>query len=78
VASTVTTSYSGMSRLTLDDYLDHYEEKVKKLRKEYGKKPYKNWKKEYKSWTTWEISDHLPVWVELKIDYSNDYLRRYL
>lgn len=28
----------------------------------------------YKSWTTHEMSDHLPIWIELKIDYSNKYL----
>jgi endonuclease/exonuclease/phosphatase family metal-dependent hydrolase len=30
----------------------------------------------YKSWRTFEISDHLPLWVELKIDFSNQYLER--
>ncbi|MFT5724796.1 MAG: endonuclease/exonuclease/phosphatase family metal-dependent hydrolase [Bacteroidia bacterium] len=32
----------------------------------------------YKSWTTFEMSDHLPIWVELEVDYSDDYLRKYL
>ena len=27
-------------------------------------------------WRTFEISDHLPLWVELKIDFSNQYLNR--
>jgi len=26
------------------------------------------------SWRTFQISDHLPLWVELKIDFSNQYL----
>jgi exonuclease III len=26
-------------------------------------------------WRTFQISDHLPLWVELKIDFSNQYLR---
>jgi hypothetical protein len=27
-------------------------------------------------WRTHQMSDHLPMWVELKIDYSDDYLRK--
>ena len=26
-------------------------------------------------WRTHQMSDHLPMWVELKIDYSDEYLR---
>ena len=29
-------------------------------------------------WRTHQMSDHLPMWVELRIDYSDDYLRRKL
>jgi hypothetical protein len=29
-------------------------------------------------WRTFQMSDHLPMWVELKIDYSDDYLARKL
>ena len=25
-------------------------------------------------WRTWQISDHMPMWVELKTDFSEDYL----
>lgn len=39
-------------------------------------KPYKDWEKSYKSWRTHEMSDHLPVWIELEVDYSNSYLKR--
>ena len=28
------------------------------------------------SWRTYQMSDHLPLWVELKIDFSNQYLER--
>jgi exonuclease III len=28
----------------------------------------------YCDWRTFQMSDHLPLWVELKIDYSNEYL----
>jgi endonuclease/exonuclease/phosphatase family metal-dependent hydrolase len=27
-------------------------------------------------WRTYQMSDHLPMWVELKVDYGEDYLRR--
>jgi hypothetical protein len=29
-------------------------------------------------WRTYQMSDHLPMWVELKIDYSDKYLERKL
>ncbi|MDR2035569.1 MAG: endonuclease/exonuclease/phosphatase family protein [Coriobacteriales bacterium] len=28
------------------------------------------------SWRTFQMSDHLPLWIELKIDFSNQYLER--
>ena len=30
------------------------------------------------NWRTFEMSDHLPMWIELKIDFSNQYLERIL
>ena len=33
-----------------------------------------NLKKYYEKWKTFQASDHLPLWVEIKIDFSNDYL----
>ena len=30
------------------------------------------------TWRTFQMSDHYPLWVELKIDFSNDYLKRLL
>jgi endonuclease/exonuclease/phosphatase family metal-dependent hydrolase len=34
-------------------------------------------KKYYLStWRTFQMSDHLPLWVELKIDFSNQYLEK--
>lgn len=36
----------------------------------------KNYYKTY--WRTHQMSDHLPMWVELKIDYTDDYLLRKL
>lgn len=38
-------------------------------------KPYSNWASEYSSWRTHEMSDHLPIWIELEVDYSNTYLQ---
>lgn len=29
----------------------------------------------YRKWRTWQISDHLPLWVEIKTDFTNDYLQ---
>jgi exonuclease III len=31
-------------------------------------------KKYYEKWRTFQMSDHLPLWVELKIDFSDQYL----
>ncbi len=33
-------------------------------------------KKYYKEWRTFQLSDHMPLWVELKINYSSEYLQR--
>lgn len=38
-------------------------------------KPYANWASTYPSWTTHEMSDHLPIWIEIEVDYSDDFLR---
>lgn len=51
----------------------HYRPHAEKMRGE----PYGDWDGFYKSWTTHEMSDHLPIWIELEVDYSDDYLRRF-
>lgn len=28
----------------------------------------------YKKWRTWQMSDHLPLWTEIKMDFTNSYL----
>ena len=28
----------------------------------------------YREWRTWQMSDHLPMWIELRTDFGNDYL----
>ena len=68
----------GKKRPTAQENLDHYESIVTRIRKNHGKAPYLNWARAYKNWTTYEMSDHLPIWMELEIDYSDDYLRRFL
>ena len=30
--------------------------------------------KAYKTWRTWQMSDHLPLWTEIKIDFTESYL----
>ena len=30
----------------------------------------------FKLWRTWQLSDHLPLWVELEIDFTDNYLSR--
>ncbi|MDQ8729733.1 endonuclease/exonuclease/phosphatase family protein [Bradyrhizobium sp. LHD-71] len=30
--------------------------------------------KAYKAWRTWQMSDHLPLWVEIKMDFTESYL----
>ncbi|MBN1538011.1 MAG: endonuclease/exonuclease/phosphatase family protein, partial [Anaerolineales bacterium] len=32
--------------------------------------------KKYRQWRTYKMSDHLPVWVELNVDFGGDYLMR--
>jgi endonuclease/exonuclease/phosphatase family metal-dependent hydrolase len=29
----------------------------------------------YKKWRTWQMSDHLPLWAEIKMDFTEAYLR---
>ena len=30
----------------------------------------------YKEWRTYQMSDHLPMWIELRTDFGDDYLQR--
>ena len=45
-----------------------------------GKKKDKKGKRRYyrTNWRTFQMSDHLPMWVELNIDFAQDYLKRKL
>lgn len=33
-------------------------------------------KRSYRNWRTYQMSDHLPMWIELQIDFADDYLTR--
>ena len=56
------------------DYMDEYE--IKKDGEPRSERSKKNYYQTY--WRTHQMSDHLPMWVELKIDYSDEYLQRKL
>ena len=59
----------------IDAEVDAYEMTARAIRdKPNTGKPYSNWAREYGSWRTHEMSDHLPVWIEIEVDYSDDYL----
>jgi exonuclease III len=51
----------------LATYLPYFEEKYQK-----AKEPEKYF---LSKWRTFQISDHLPLWVELKIDFSDQFLK---
>ena len=54
----------------VDFHKNHFQDKV------IGKSE-KDIEKYYlSSWRTYQMSDHLPLWVELKIDFSNQYLEK--
>jgi len=56
-----------------------YKKIAKKMRKEQGKDMYSDWNKSYQAhFASFEMSDHLPIWVEIRTDYSDEYLERYL
>ena len=64
-------------RKTDAENLEHYGPIVDAHRREHGKPVYSNFAKSYKQWTTYEMSDHLPVWAELETDYSDQYLGKF-
>lgn len=41
------------------------------------KEPYADFARSFDQWMTYEMSDHLPIWVELETDYSDAYLTRF-
>jgi len=67
-----------VQRPTFDDTVAYYEPVVAAHRDFNRKDAYADFRKSYKRWNTEEMSDHLPIWVELETDYSDDYLMRFL
>lgn len=65
-------------RISHADMMAHYEPVCRLQREQVGKDPYADFSRSYDLWTTFEMSDHLPIWIELEVDYSDDYLARYL
>jgi exonuclease III len=53
-----------------DTYKAYFEDKLKDKTEEEQKEYYLSY------WRTYQMSDHLPLWVELKVDFSNQYLER--
>jgi len=57
----------------LDEYRGYFDEKYVT-----GKTEAEIMKYYLSSWRTFEMSDHLPLWIELKVDFSNQYLSKIL
>jgi len=55
--------------------VDVYEEYMKKADEEYSTYDDAKKGKLFEEWRTYQMSDHYPLWVELKIDFSEDYLK---
>ena len=51
---------------------NHYKKVATKMYKEKDYIMPENWQIE--NWRTFQMSDHLPLWVELKIDFTDEYL----
>ncbi len=70
---------SYVNRISDDDHRAHYEPINAAARTAYGKEPYADFGSQYaNNFMTFEMSDHLPIWVELEVDYSDEYLNRFL
>ena len=69
-------SFDWRDILFLPEEAAHYEPLGN--RKEGGEPRYQDWAAKYHYWMTHQMSDHLPIWVELEIDYSDEYLERFL
>jgi exonuclease III len=54
-------------------YYEDFVSLMKKNGKNYDDKSYE---KSFNEWKTYQMSDHLPLWVEFDINYSDDYLAK--
>jgi len=66
-------SFDWRAAVYREEDAGHYEPHAIRLRGE----PYADWSRSYKTWATHEMSDHLPIWIELEVDYSDEYLDRF-
>lgn len=55
-----------------DIYYEDFVNVMKGNKKPHGKDLYN---KKFNEWKTYQMSDHLPLWVEFDINYSDDYLK---
>lgn len=55
-----------------DLYYEDFCNTMKANNKEYSKEFFD---KKFKEWKTYQMSDHLPLWVEFDINYSDEYLK---
>jgi len=56
------------------DYVFRDEDEAE-YRKANRTKKLGNSKKKYREWSTWQISDHYPIWIVLQTDFTDSYLR---
>ena len=65
-------------RISHAEMMAHYDPICTAQRASVGKAPYADFARSYNLWTSFEMSDHLPIWIELETDYSDAYLARFL
>ena len=70
-------AHPAASLKTDAEYHAHYEPILRAQKIFHKEEPYKNFAKRYRTFARNEMSDHLPVWVELEVDYTNEYLARF-
>jgi endonuclease/exonuclease/phosphatase family metal-dependent hydrolase len=58
------------TEMDLETYKTYFSDKTE------GKTEAETRKYYLSTWRTYQMSDHLPLWVELKIDFSNQYLEK--
>ena len=54
------------------DYADYKQLMPRKTKRG---KPAKTDAAAYRKWRTWQMSDHLPLWTEIKMDFTESYLK---
>jgi endonuclease/exonuclease/phosphatase family metal-dependent hydrolase len=70
-------SRAGVFNFTHTIYGDHEAKAYKRAMQRSAKRQFRAAKNKaafYKNWRTFQISDHFPLWLELKTDFANAYL----